>query len=249
MTKDENGLRMNDFFRKKHITEGQKEYIRLWYQSVLKSAFLEKPLETETLKITIFRAFEKPQKKVQRFDRVWLVKEVPAGRWAVLSTREQATQTATHETVPTVPQSHTEEARPQAVASPASGSPASDLSASHPPASDQRSTGKRSAINRQAIRRQAISNPPASDPPASDLPASDPPASDLPASDPPASDQRSTGKLDGEGQVQPAETSPKARGPDASALRDGGSWSSSLSFRFTSSFSIENQEEKLDCRV
>ena len=107
---------------------------------------------------------------------------MPAGRWAVLSTREQATQTATHETVPTVPQSHTEEARPQAVASPASDSPASDppasnLPASDPPASDQRSTGKRSAgkrsaicrqairrqaICRQAIHRQAISDPPAS---------------------------------------------------------------------------------------
>ena len=59
-----NGLRMNEFLRKM-IAEGQKYYIRLEYQSVLKSLFLQRTLEKETLKITILtvnKSMDSPDK-------------------------------------------------------------------------------------------------------------------------------------------------------------------------------------------
>ena len=52
---------------------------------ILPSAFLTKTLEKETLKITCFRDTFRPR-QVRRYDRVSVVREVPAGRWGVLST-------------------------------------------------------------------------------------------------------------------------------------------------------------------
>ena len=70
---------MNAFVRK-IISENQKDYIRVGYQSVLKSSFLQRTLEREPLKIIVFRSFAKPR-RVHRFDRILVVREVLVGRW------------------------------------------------------------------------------------------------------------------------------------------------------------------------
>ena len=72
LDQDENGLKMNVFIRKT-IGEGQKDYIRLGFQSLLKSQFVQRTFERETLKITIYRSFVKPR-EVRRFDRIWTVR-------------------------------------------------------------------------------------------------------------------------------------------------------------------------------
>ena len=47
-------------FIRKTTGENQKDYIILGFQSVLKSQFLQRTLEKETLKITIYRSLAKP---------------------------------------------------------------------------------------------------------------------------------------------------------------------------------------------
>ena len=83
---------MEEFLSKK-LVEDQKDRIRAAQLPILPSAFLTTTLEKETLKITCFRDTFRPR-QVRRYDRVSVVREVPAGRWGVLSTREEATQTA-----------------------------------------------------------------------------------------------------------------------------------------------------------
>ena len=58
----------------------------------LPSTCLEKQLEKETLKIICARSLVKPR-KVIRYDKILVIKEVPAGRWGVVSQTEKATQT------------------------------------------------------------------------------------------------------------------------------------------------------------
>ena len=83
---------MNKFVRKT-ISENQKDHIRVGYQSILKSSILLRTLDRETLKIILFRSFAKPR-RVHRSDRILAVREVLAGRWGVLTTHDQATQTS-----------------------------------------------------------------------------------------------------------------------------------------------------------
>ena len=83
---------MEEFLRKK-LMEDQKDRIRAAELPILPSTCLTKTLENETLKITCFRDIFRPR-QVNRYDKVSVVQEVPAGRWGVLSTREKATQTA-----------------------------------------------------------------------------------------------------------------------------------------------------------
>ena len=82
---------MEEFLGKK-LVEDQKDRIRAARLPILPSTFLTKTLEKETLKITCFRDTFRPR-QVRRFDRVTEVREIPARRWGVLSTREEATQT------------------------------------------------------------------------------------------------------------------------------------------------------------
>ena len=80
----------------KKLMEGQKDRIRAAELPILPSSFLSGTLEKETLRITCFRDNFKPR-QVNRYDRVNVVREVPAGRWGgggVLSSQEKATQTA-----------------------------------------------------------------------------------------------------------------------------------------------------------
>ena len=89
---------MDEFLRKK-LVEDQKDRVRAARLPILPSTFLKKIknkkffLEKETLKITCFRDIIRPR-QVRRYDRVSVVREIPAGRWGMLSTREEATQTA-----------------------------------------------------------------------------------------------------------------------------------------------------------
>ena len=84
--------KMEEVLRKK-LMEGQKDRMRAAEWPILSSSFLSETLEKETLKITCFRDNFKPR-QVNRYDRVNVVREVPAGRWGVLSSQEKATQTA-----------------------------------------------------------------------------------------------------------------------------------------------------------
>ena len=83
---------MEEFLRKK-LVEDQKDRIRAAELPILASTFLTQTLEKETLKITCFRDIFR-SRQVHRYDRVSVVREVPAGRWGVLSSQEKATQTA-----------------------------------------------------------------------------------------------------------------------------------------------------------
>ena len=85
--------KMEEFLRKK-LVEDQNDRIRAAELPILASTFLTKTLEKETLKITCFRDIFR-SRQVNRYDRVSVVREVPAGRWGVLSSQEKATQTAT----------------------------------------------------------------------------------------------------------------------------------------------------------
>ena len=85
--------KMEEFLRKK-LVEDQNDRIRAAELPILSSTFLTKTLEKETLKITCFRNNFR-SRQVNRYDRVSVVREVPAGRWGVLSSQEKATQTAT----------------------------------------------------------------------------------------------------------------------------------------------------------
>ena len=82
---------MEEFLRKK-LVEDQKDRIRAARLPILPSTFLTKTLEKETMKITCIRDTFRPS-QVRRYYRVSVVREIPAGRWGVLSTREEATQT------------------------------------------------------------------------------------------------------------------------------------------------------------
>ena len=82
---------MEEVLRKK-LMEGQKDRIRAAELPILPSSFLSEPLEKETLKITCFRNNFR-SRQVNRYDRVNVDREVPAGRWGVLSSQEKATQT------------------------------------------------------------------------------------------------------------------------------------------------------------
>ena len=84
--------KMEEVLRKK-LMEGQKDRIRAAELPILLSSFLSETLEKETLRITCFRDNFK-SRQVNRYDRVSVVREVPAGRWGVLSSQEKATQTA-----------------------------------------------------------------------------------------------------------------------------------------------------------
>ena len=83
--------KMEEVLRKK-LMEGQKDRIRAAELPILPSSFLSETLEKETLKITCFRNNFR-SRQVNRYDRVNVVREVPAGRWGVLSSQEKATQT------------------------------------------------------------------------------------------------------------------------------------------------------------
>ena len=73
---------MEEFLRKK-LVEDQEDRIRAAELPILPSALLTTTLEKETLKITCFRDTFRPR-QVRRYDRVSVVREVPAGRWGVL---------------------------------------------------------------------------------------------------------------------------------------------------------------------
>ena len=77
---------------RKKLMEGQKDRIRAAELPILPSSFLSETLEKETLKITCFRDNFR-SRQVNRYDRVNVVRVVPAGRWGVLSSQEKATQT------------------------------------------------------------------------------------------------------------------------------------------------------------
>ena len=86
------GLLMDEVLRKAWV-ENQSGIIRSLGQLLnLPSNFLKKQLEKETLKIICERSILKPR-QVRRYDRVVIVKEVPAGRWGVVGQTEKATQT------------------------------------------------------------------------------------------------------------------------------------------------------------
>ena len=76
----------------KKLMEGQKDRIRAAELPILPASFLLETLEKETLRITCFRDNFR-SRQVNRYDRVSVVREVPAGRWGVLSSQEKATQT------------------------------------------------------------------------------------------------------------------------------------------------------------
>ena len=71
--------KMEEVLRKK-LMEGQKDRIRAAELPILSSSFFRKHWKKETLKITCFRDNFKPR-QVNRYDRVNVVREVPAGRW------------------------------------------------------------------------------------------------------------------------------------------------------------------------
>ena len=75
------------------VVENQKDRVRAARLPILSSTFLEKTLERETLKITCFINTFRPR-QVCRYDRISVVRELPAGRWGVLTTREEVMQTA-----------------------------------------------------------------------------------------------------------------------------------------------------------
>ena len=62
----------------KHWYKSRK--IRLGFQSVRESSVIRKALDRETLKITCFRNTFRPR-QMRRYDRVSVVREIPAGRW------------------------------------------------------------------------------------------------------------------------------------------------------------------------
>jgi len=111
VTKDENALKMEEFVRET-LTKDQKKYIRLGFQSVPESSVIRK---RETLKITCFRNTFKPR-EVRRNEITWVAREIPAGRWGFLTTREQAVQTAAPPLTPIARSSNEE--RPCAVVMP-----------------------------------------------------------------------------------------------------------------------------------
>ena len=66
----------------KKLMEGQKDRIRAAELPILPSSFLSETLEKETLRITCFRDNFR-SRQVNRYDRVNVVLEVPAGRWGI----------------------------------------------------------------------------------------------------------------------------------------------------------------------
>ena len=72
------------------------------------SAFLIKTQKGETLKITCFMDIMIPR-QVRKYHTIVIAREIPAGRWGILSTCDQAIQTA-----PTFPKSYAKGAKPQA---------------------------------------------------------------------------------------------------------------------------------------
>ena len=55
-------------------------------QPILKSSFLKKTLEEETLKVTFTRSIVDPR-KIRRYDKVTVVREVPVRSWESSSRR------------------------------------------------------------------------------------------------------------------------------------------------------------------
>ena len=74
------------------LAKEQKEYIGSGFQSVPESSVIRKTLDRETLKIICFKNTFKPR-EVRRYETILVATEIPAGRWGVLTTHEQATQT------------------------------------------------------------------------------------------------------------------------------------------------------------
>ena len=64
------------------------------------SSFLTKTQKGETLKITCFMDIMIPR-QVRKYHTIVIAREIPAGRWGILSTCDQAIQTA-----PTFPKSY-----------------------------------------------------------------------------------------------------------------------------------------------